>query len=335
MPSRAGLGDQLGEIVLGTQLRMDGGVPALRRTDGPRATRVLRPGLQRIACPFAMDVPDGVDRREVEDVESHGGHPIELADHTSETSEGTGEQLVPGRELRQLPLHPHRQLAASGLIPRRDHAVDQRRHAGVEGRVEAHLRRAHLASQRGDTSRDPRLRLVVERATQGLEQLRPDFELHGELLPGDGAFGQISAPTGEAVGPSDHLYVMQPRPLRCPHTRKAGLPIVAHGGGSPRSALGPPAQRRRQHVVAVFQQRRRHLDRPRDRSLRRVVARLRGRLHVDNGNVIEIPSARRHVAPRYRTWPDPPSDRGKQRVSDGPNDGASQGCSWPLTGQPW
>ena len=51
---------------------------AFLRPDGPRAPGVPRPGDERVVRAFAERVPDGVDGREVQDVEAQFGQPGDL-----------------------------------------------------------------------------------------------------------------------------------------------------------------------------------------------------------------------------------------------------------------
>ena len=62
------------EVVLGAQVGVDGGVAALGRADGPRAADVVGPGVEGVVAALAGGGADGVDRREVDHVEAHGGH---------------------------------------------------------------------------------------------------------------------------------------------------------------------------------------------------------------------------------------------------------------------
>src|SRR5437899_952775 len=63
--------DKLAKVVNRAQLRMNRLVSSLLRTDGPRASRLARRSYARVVFAFAMLVADGMNRREVEDVETH------------------------------------------------------------------------------------------------------------------------------------------------------------------------------------------------------------------------------------------------------------------------
>src|SRR5206468_7609111 len=66
-------GDETAEIVKCPQLRMYGLMPALRAADGPRTAWIAPPRLRRAVLSFAMSHTDGMDRREVKNIETHPG----------------------------------------------------------------------------------------------------------------------------------------------------------------------------------------------------------------------------------------------------------------------
>ena len=63
--------DQPAEAGQGAELGMDLKVTTLLRPDRPGTAGVLRAGLQSVVLAFAIGSTDGVDGRQVEDVEAH------------------------------------------------------------------------------------------------------------------------------------------------------------------------------------------------------------------------------------------------------------------------
>src|SRR5437879_2491906 len=61
------------EVFQRAQLRVDRLVPALIGPDGPRAARLVGLCPDAVVRALAMRAADGVDGREVEDVEAHAG----------------------------------------------------------------------------------------------------------------------------------------------------------------------------------------------------------------------------------------------------------------------
>src|SRR5882672_3920984 len=110
---------------------MDGGVAALGAADGPRAARLAGRGRQRVVAAFAVRAADGMDRRQVDDVEAHGGRAVELRLRVLEravpalAAAAAWEELVPGGEARALAVRDHLELPAG---PRGRAAVEIRIH---------------------------------------------------------------------------------------------------------------------------------------------------------------------------------------------------------------
>ena len=65
--------NQVIEVCEGSEFGMDGLVAAFGRADRPGATLVVGVGGGGIVAAFAEGHADGVDGRQVEDVEAHGG----------------------------------------------------------------------------------------------------------------------------------------------------------------------------------------------------------------------------------------------------------------------
>src|SRR5262245_55524853 len=95
------------EIRQRSQLCMNGLVAAFFRADGPGATDIVGAGRERIILPFAKCVADRVNRRKIEDIETHSsdvGQTVytvaQCAVRPRRTREGTGKQLVPSAKAR-------------------------------------------------------------------------------------------------------------------------------------------------------------------------------------------------------------------------------------------
>src|SRR5438876_2466728 len=85
----------MAKIVLSAEVCVQRGVSPRGRADGPRAPDVVRRGRDRVVAALAESGTDGMDRRQVQDVESHPGNARQLRLHAAKSGEGTGEELVP------------------------------------------------------------------------------------------------------------------------------------------------------------------------------------------------------------------------------------------------
>ena len=105
------------EVLERAELRMDRGVAALGAADGPGAARIAGPGGQRVVRALARGAADGMDGRQVDDVEAHApdlGEPLDAVGEgavaAGDPALGAREQLVPGREGGRRPVHHHLEL---------------------------------------------------------------------------------------------------------------------------------------------------------------------------------------------------------------------------------
>src|SRR6266851_9939308 len=105
---------------------MDGFVPALLRSDRPRAARLVRLGTLAVVGALAVGAADGVDGGEVEDVEAHLGDVrqpfLDVAKRSvlAAFAGRPGEHLVPGAVASPLRLYQDFDLAP---VSRRKAAV--------------------------------------------------------------------------------------------------------------------------------------------------------------------------------------------------------------------
>ena len=108
--------DEPAEIVERAELRMDRVVPALLAADRVGAAEIAGRRRQRVVAALAVLLADRMDRREIEDVETHLADIGEAADHVVERAVAVRvaglrarKQLVPARELGLRPLDLERQ----------------------------------------------------------------------------------------------------------------------------------------------------------------------------------------------------------------------------------
>src|ERR1700722_1135829 len=83
-------------------------VTALGRADGVGATRIVRPGLERVISPLSIGLPDRVNGWKVDDVEAHVADRRQPADDIIESAVtvriaalGAGKKFVPAGEFRR------------------------------------------------------------------------------------------------------------------------------------------------------------------------------------------------------------------------------------------
>ena len=120
-----GPGDKGIEIVERAELRVDGVMAALGRSDRVRRTRIVLVGDQRVVRALAVDRADRVDRRQVDDVETHrrdGRQPLGGGGEGARLPQpgglvelaalGAREELVPGAVQRPLPFDQPRVVRA-------------------------------------------------------------------------------------------------------------------------------------------------------------------------------------------------------------------------------
>ena len=105
MPSASGAGDEGSKVVERAETRLDGIVTAIRAADGVGDAGVALARAEGVVLPLAKRRADGVDRGEVDDVETHLGDGGEALGRLGEGGAaggigpgGAGEHLVPGGE---------------------------------------------------------------------------------------------------------------------------------------------------------------------------------------------------------------------------------------------
>ena len=254
-----GGGAQRGDIVVRAQLLVHRVVAARRVADRPRRARVVRGRHQHVVGALAVREADGMDRRQVEDVEAELGQPGELGLHAAQPAEGAREQLVPGAEAGPHALHleplgrleRRRAVALRAALHRREQLVPQR---GVElGRV-GHVGVVHDGQRVLD---QPPVALGRRGRRRLAQQHGALAQLPGEALLAAGDLAlELVAPRRELVDPGLHGEL--PAAHRVDH--EGALPAHALVVGVDGDQLGldplPAARRERadhgaQLVVAV------------------------------------------------------------------------------------
>jgi hypothetical protein len=216
-----GLAPERFEVLERAESGFDGRVATIGRADRPGAAGIAGTRCQRIVATLAKAGADGMNRRQIDDIEFEiGDAPQELgglAEGAAARRIGPGrsrEHFVPRAEPRARAVHPH----AQRLRPRRARAVGAGRHRPCElvaerdvdavrhacsageqiGACEQPVRRRH----RGDRLPGPRRRVAdKERALEQLE---------GDVLTGRGLDLQIAPPRQEWIDPRRDLVLVPP-----------------------------------------------------------------------------------------------------------------------------
>src|SRR5713226_517822 len=110
-------GQKPSKVLQSSQFGVNGFMAAFRRSDGPRTSDITRPGRQGIVFAFTECSSNRMNRRKVEDVETHRGNvgqPLFAIPKGSMTllfvRARPGEDLVPCGEARFLAIDDNRQL---------------------------------------------------------------------------------------------------------------------------------------------------------------------------------------------------------------------------------
>ena len=227
------------ELLDRAEARIDRVVPAQLAADRPRAAGIVRPGLQRVVAALAAGAADRMDRRQVEHVEAELRELRQQRAHALEAAPRAREELVPGAEARQLPVDV-------------DAVCGRRRRVGA------------VAGRSGER--------LLEREGVPPQQHRALRQLAGQiLLSRVHLAAQLLLERGDAVDPGVDAELPAARavdlegaaPLVVDERRQRGL-------APPRRARRLRPDGRAEHVVAVAEDPRRHLDPVADRPLHRI-----------------------------------------------------------------
>ena len=126
--------DESIEVGQRSQLGIRRRVAAVRATDGPHAAGITGLRRQRVVAALAVGQTDRVDRRQVHDVETERGRPLEhrlgiLERGVAAGDAGAREELVPGRVARPFRVGDDVELA---LGRRRIAAIEMATHQRAE-----------------------------------------------------------------------------------------------------------------------------------------------------------------------------------------------------------
>src|SRR5450759_5079355 len=250
-------GHQAPEVLESTELWMHRFVSAFRRADRPGAAGVIRSGRRAVVAPLAEAAADGVDRRQIEDVEAHGGDVIQAFLDVPERAvqarlrrAGAREQLVPRAEAGARAVHHHAQffVVLRGIGP-----------GGVTIHQRGQLWRERLlgafvptyAQGFGERLQPPGV--VVGRQRRGrLDHRRADQQLDRYVLPGFDTFRQIALPGFEVVYPGAHRVTVTSQFRDRELTAPATVDQWFHGNLGPSSGrFVAVEQQTRERVVAI------------------------------------------------------------------------------------
>jgi hypothetical protein len=195
-------------------------VAALGGADGPGHADVVGAGGEGVVGALAEGRADGVDGRQVDDVEAHVGDRLQPARGGAEGAVGAfggalgaGEEFVPGAVQRPLPLHQQRQWLGGGhQVPQRvsgQHLLDLRgRRRGV-----ALLDRQRVVEQRARCRPQHRAGLAPRRpAGRPLVQLSALLQDQARVDAGGNLDRGVPPPGGDRVAPG--LHRVRPAALR-------------------------------------------------------------------------------------------------------------------------
>jgi hypothetical protein len=253
------------EILRGTEVGVDCIVTAVASADRVGTAGIVGRGLQGVVAAFAIGRADGMDGREVKDVEPHVANPRQVGNDVVEGPQRAREELVPARELRLGALDfdgdlgvPARQMTT---LCRGDQMMRfgrcQQTDSGLcVGTIQlgdelAKAQPAQIGGGIGDVDGDINtgMALDLESVAQAAILIAP--RLDGEEMPADALRHHGPAP--------------------------AVVAERSHGRALPLRLAGfAPQQLRRQNVVAVGEDVGLHRDRPADDAANREARRLGG-----------------------------------------------------------
>jgi hypothetical protein len=233
-PDGVGLGDEPVEVVDGAELRVHRRVATLVGTDGPWAAGVVGVGGEGVVATLAKRLADGMDGRQVDDVEAHlgdGGQPL----HRSfEPAFRAGEQLVPRAGARPMPIDPQRMRALDGEVGAIGYACQQEGDVLVEAGVEPDGARAVLGAQPGRGGGEAVAGLGRSVGGQSFDEEGALLQLGLDVVAGRHLDLDVVAPRGEAIGPRLDHQLVHPDGLGLEHPFPA---IVADMGERGRPLL--------------------------------------------------------------------------------------------------
>src|SRR5215831_20546949 len=215
---RARLLYQSPKVLQGSQLRVNRRMAPLQSTDGPRTAKIPGISARRIIFPLPMSQSNGMNRREVQHVESHrrdvgqlGFAVFERAVLARLEAARARKHLVPGAEACLLSIHDNAQFSA---IRRYEPPIRILRHQGLnlstQGYAKAlrvrRLLRPELSAPHCKSS------TLLRRCppTCLIHELGADKEVHLYILLSLDFFEEVSSPRHKAIDPAGHGVSISP-----------------------------------------------------------------------------------------------------------------------------
>ena len=264
MSELTGARDEGVEVLEGPELGVDRVVAAVLAADRPRRAGVVRARGQGVVGALAVDLADRVDRRQVEDVEAHLGHPVEALGRRPEGAAGdlaglrvarralrAREELVPAAEerARAVGAEPERPRDGEQLAQRvgEEHGLELGVLEGGEARADGTLGVGRSRDRAGDDGGRPLVERVLARPCGHPLQQEPrlgEHELHVD--PGRDLDARVVLPGRDRVGPRVDLE----GPLALDVGRHVGDVAVGRlaVGSHPHGVAGPAARIRGDHL---------------------------------------------------------------------------------------
>ena len=178
---------------------------SLLGADRPRAAWLARLRAGRVVASFPVRLADGVDGRQVEDVEAHvrdvGQAVLEVAERAVHTrlSRRARECLVPGAEPRALRLDHDLQLA---LVSGAERAVGVPVHEGVKIFLLLGVGCFRLLADRGRQRGQLGGVLTARAGCRLVDEARTDLDLDLDVLSRGDSLGQARRPRSVVVDPA-------------------------------------------------------------------------------------------------------------------------------------
>ena len=249
----AGPGDERIQVLERPELGVHRLVPAGGRADGPGAAGIVRSRRQRVVPTLAVGDADGVDRREVDDVEAELGHVVQMAGGAPQAAEGPREQLVPGPGRGAGAGRP---TAAGGPTPtagRRDGRRGARRRRRRTPRRGAPRASRPCGAPLPRRPRAGRGRGSVEGGREVLEEQPALFELERHVLARRHLHLDLMPPGGVPIGPRlhDQLVGAERRGRELAHPSLSVVELAQRRGLPALGAHLAPSDPCAQAVVAV------------------------------------------------------------------------------------
>ncbi len=266
-PRRSARFHEAVEVLQGPELRMDGRVAALLAADRPRASGIAGRGRERVVASLAKGAADGMDGRQVHDIEAHGRDALQLTLGVLEggvqpvAARRAREHLVPGGEARPLAIGHHRVLARA---PGRALPVEVAGHERGQGWLTGHRTPPPPGRGRRPCARRRRAahapRSPPRAGPRPRSRPRPSRSSLATSPPGIDPLGEVGQPGEEGIRQRLDEELVAAVPLERERARPAIVVHVLQGSLAPillpGAAIADPGD---QHVVTFLEDVGRHL----------------------------------------------------------------------------